>query len=548
MDRRRFLLGAGQAALLGGAGWYALHRARPAKVMPEVMFPGMREGHALRDHVALPPARGEQRCGVAILGSGVAGLTCAWALARAGRHDFVMLEGPETNGNAAGADLATPGDDNLQCPLGAHYLPLPSSESGHIRALLADMGLLQSGQYSDAPWYDEAALAHGPRERLLRNGRWESDLLSSHGVPPHEMAQQRRFFALIDQLRHQRGRDGRRLFALPRTLSSQDAEWRALDHETFAAWLDRHGYQAPSLRGYLDYCCRDDYGAGSTVVSAWAGLHYFAGRDGRAANAGSDAVLTWPGGLSALMQRMRAKIDARLGHDRWRLPGTAARLHERRDGVDVDYLRVDTPSPTALRLRAGQVVSAMPLHVLARVWPGLREAGYDPTTQATPHAAWLVSNFLMEGYPREQPGEPLAWDNVVHGGRGLGYVVSTHQLLRTAPAARTVFSAYQALDGLGPSQARAWLLRASPEELRAEAAADLLQAYGQELWRHARRLVITVRGHAMAIPVPGALDPAGLMALRALDGRVRIAHADLSGYSVFEEAAWWGVQAAEALA
>jgi len=29
---------------------------------------------------------------------------------------------------------------------------------------------------------------------------------------------------------------------------------------------------------------------------------------------------------------------------------------------------------------------------------------------------------------------------------------------------------------------------------------------------------------------------------------VRVAHADLSGYSVFEEAAWWGMRAAEALA
>jgi hypothetical protein len=28
---------------------------------------------------------------------------------------------------------------------------------------------------------------------------------------------------------------------------------------------------------------------------------------------------------------------------------------------------------------------------------------------------------------------------------------------------------------------------------------------------------------------------------------VRIAHADLSGYSIFEEAAWWGVRAAEGL-
>ena len=111
-----------------------------------------------------------------------------------------------------------------------------------------------------------------------------------------------------------------------------------------------------------------------------------------------------------------------------------------------------------------------------------------------------------------------------------------------------MFSAYQALDRLSPQQARTWLMRATPEELREEAAADLLQAYGDELWRRTKQLTITVRGHAMAVPTPGFLHNTGLDALRALDGRVRIAHADLSGYSIFEEAAWWGVRAAEGLA
>jgi len=57
-------------------------------------------------------------------------------------------------------------------------------------------------------------------------------------------------------------------------------------------------------------------------------------------------------------------------------------------------------------------------------------------------------------------------------------------------------------------------------------------------------LDITVRGHAMASPLRGFLDNPGLQALRAADRRILFAHSDLSGYSVFEEAAWWGYQAA----
>ena len=66
-------------------------------------------------------------------GSGVAGLSCAWKLAREGHADFVVVAGPEYAGNAAGGAL-----DGLDYPTGAHYLPLPSRESTHVREMLAD--------------------------------------------------------------------------------------------------------------------------------------------------------------------------------------------------------------------------------------------------------------------------------------------------------------------------------------------------------------------------------------------------------------------------
>jgi hypothetical protein len=52
----------------------------------------------------------------------------------------------------------------------------------------------------------------------------------------------------------------------------------------------------------------------------------------------------------------------------------------------------------------------------------------------------------------------------------------------------------------------------------------------------------------MAAPAPGFLTDARLLALRAADGALRFAHSDLSGYSVFEEALWWGVRAADGVA
>jgi hypothetical protein len=227
-------------------------------------------------------------------------------------------------------------------------------------------------------------------------------------------------------------------------------------------------------------------------------------------------------------------------------------MRAREQGGAVNVLVADgfgaagTSGPPAMRrLRADRVVCAMPLFVAAYVLPDLAAYGYDHTAHQSPHAPWLVSNFTLRGFPSELEGAPLAWDNVVYEGEGLGYVVSTHQLIRVAPPPRTVFTAYQAVSVKTPDEARRWLAQADAHMLRDQAAIDLLLAYrAGDFWRRAERLDITVRGHAMATPAPGYLSNPGLAALREVDGRVLFAHSDLSGYSVFEEASWWGVKAA----
>ncbi|WP_337241596.1 FAD/NAD(P)-binding protein, partial [Proteus faecis] len=83
----------------------------PATPRITVLRPGQREGHALREAATLPPPSGELRCGVAILGPGVAGLTAAWRLAREGRRDILLIDGPEPDGNAAGSLLG-----GIACP------------------------------------------------------------------------------------------------------------------------------------------------------------------------------------------------------------------------------------------------------------------------------------------------------------------------------------------------------------------------------------------------------------------------------------------------
>ncbi|MDB5756904.1 MAG: NAD(P)/FAD-dependent oxidoreductase [Burkholderia sp.] len=531
MNRRSFLLGATGAGLIAASTGAAYWRWRD--ITPGVRFPGRDAGHWLRNRQALPAASVTLDTDVVILGSGVAGLTAAWKLKREGHRRVLVIDGPQPYGNTAGGRFG-----DLAYPTGAHYLPLPSTECFHVREMLHDLGILQRNPAAARPVYDERFLVHKPQERLLIDGAWQEGLVPRHGVPDEHLEQHERFFSQMDMFRLARGSDGRRAFSVPSALSSNDAAFRALDELTFKDWLIRNDFRAPSLHWYLDYCCRDDYGTSYGDVSAWAGLHYFCSRTGEAENADPHAVLTWPDGLQSLTAALDAAADSR------RRSGTVASVKCTPQGVQAHCFELVDGRPRSFVVNARKAICAMPLFMAARVVDDIRLLDFDPYRDLASYAPWMVSNFLMEGFPDELPDAPLSWDNVVYGGRGLGYVLSTHQDIRVTPPQRTVFSSYVALAGQAPQQARKWMDTASAGELLDLASSDLRAAYGEQFFRHARHAEITLHAHAMASPQPGFTRNAGLHALQEADGAILFAHADLSGFSLFEEAAWWGYQAA----
>jgi putative NAD(P)-binding protein len=553
MDRRSFLLAAGAAgaaAASGGAFW------RWQEIPAEIRAPGRGLGHLLRGRPPLPPPRAEYRTDVVILGSGAAGLTAAWKLSREGYRNFVVVAGPEAHGN-----LASGAAGQGRFPTGAHYLPLPSRESTHVREMLAELKVIEHGAQDERPWFDERCLVHAPESRVLIDGVWHDGLLPPDAFGADTQAEHRRFFAYVEGLMQARGADGRRAFAIPLGAASTDPQWRALDTLNFAAWLAREGYRSAPLLAYLDYACRDDYGRGAAQVSAYAGLHYFASRAGQAANAERGAVLTWPEGLDALATRLRRaarlhRLDHTCpapaeGQDAGTKPalfdGLAVSLRESRAGVEALCLCECNGRLESYVVKARRAVCAMPLFAAAHIVESLGDYGFDPSIHLPEYAPWLVANFVLARFPAERAGAPLAWDNIVHGSPNLGYIVATHQDFRVGAPPRTVFTAYHALADMQPADARRWLEGARPDELLELAATDLRAAYGWRLAACSERVEITLRAHAMAIPTPGYLSNQGLQALRAADGRILFAHADLSGYSVFEEAAWWGYEAARRL-
>ena len=208
MQRRSFMLWAagGTAAAAAGIGSIAAY-LRWQEITPKVLYPGRSEGHylrtLLRERTALPAPSATITTDVAILGSGIAGLTAAWRLKKLGHQDFLMVDGPQPYGNAAGGHFG-----ELAYPTGGHYLPLPSPESTHVREILFDLGIIQRDPQAEKPYYDERYILHAPEERLLFNGLWQDGFIPTEGVPPAELAQHERFFAEVRRLRQARGNDG----------------------------------------------------------------------------------------------------------------------------------------------------------------------------------------------------------------------------------------------------------------------------------------------------------------------------------------------------
>ena len=491
-------------------------------------------GHRLRTGGLPEPTQTEQ-AEVVVVGGGVAGLSAAWWLRRAGVDGVRIVElESDVGGNAASGR-----NDVSAYPWGAHYVPLLTAEAVHAAALFTDLGIITGRDAAGLPVYDPFALCTDPRERLFRNGVWQEDLLPDEGVSEADRAQYDAFFAAMDAFRAARGADGRKAFAIPVDRSSSDERFRALDRISMADWMRARGWDSAPLLWYVDYGCRDDYGTAMADVSAWAGIHYYASRDGRAGDGVSpQTVLTWPDGNGHIIHRMKALVGPAL------CSALAWRVRATPDGVAVDVF--EPGREASRRIVARAAVLAVPRFVANRL------LGREPDGAGHPapsYAPWMVANVTVGRQPggRTFDGRKaeLCWDNVIFGSQSLGYVVATHQSLQQAPG-RTVLTYYWPLSDQPPEDARRAALGRTLPEWQAMVLAELLAVH-PELEGAVERIDVWLWGHGMIRPTPGTIWGPARAAACVHAPPVFFAHSDMSGISIFEEANERGVQAAEAL-
>jgi len=515
------------------AGLYASCRPRDpvSHIKGSIVGANSAVGHLMRNISALPVPSRTVSTDVLIIGGGISGLSAKRWLHKQGHTNVMLIEMDNHFGGNAHH-----GQNKVSAyPWGAHYIPVPDMRNTELLEFLTEINVITGYGKDGLPEYNEYYLCQDPEERLFINGLWQDGMVPEAGVPAAEKEQIGRFFKVVNDYKAATGTDGKDAFAIPLDNSSADDIYRSLDKISFRQYLKEQGYTSRYLLWYLEYGCKDDYGCSLDHTSAWAGIHYFASRKGKGANASSATVITWPQGNGFLMEHLKKQVEGTGIYS----SQLAYNIEEHSQGVKVKVY--DVACKESYIIDAKKVLTASPQfvnkHLLAGVAIGGKAAAYNDFN----YAPWVIANITVNNMP-QQRGLPLCWDNVIYGTASVGYVDANHQDL--SASTRRVITFYLPLVNEEPDIAR--------KKAQATTYQDWLHIITEEL-EYAQPGItqcfeaadIWVWGHGMIAPRPGFIwGDSRKNAGAPVNDKIFFAHSDLSGISIFEEAFYQGIKAA----
>ncbi|MFD2969294.1 FAD-dependent oxidoreductase [Sphingobacterium bambusae] len=482
-------------------------------------------GHRLRFPDFPKPSK-TLKTPILILGGGVSGLSAAYQLTNGGLHDFLLIDMEKKVGGNAKSDQ----NEFSKYPLGAHYLPVPNRSNTALIRFLEECEIIIGRDAKDNPIFDPEQLSFAPQVRLFLRNTWQEGLIPRYGLEEAETEEFSRFLKQMTNFQSQKGKDNKFVFDIPLAHASQQHELTSLDQYTMHDWMLKEGYRGEYLFNYVNYCCRDDYGLGAKHISAFAGIHYFAARKHDLID-DYDNVLTWQEGNARLTSHLTAKSKGKVLTEQ-----LAYKISIEDDRVEV--LVYDEISNSSSLITADFVISCCPQFVNQYLIPERSKLTKDFT-----YVPWVVATLVLNKFPFAD-GVPLAWDNVIHGAKGLGYVYAQQQSLAQF-SSPFVISYYHSMDDGDVKKSRAQLFEWTDEQWKQFILNDLSIAhYGiaeevqsMEIYRH---------GHGMICPVPGFLNSSSKQHLaEPIEEKIFFAHSDLSGISIFEEAFYQGINVAD---
>ncbi len=528
MHRRDFLQTAALSLSTVSLSSWVGCRQEPPAAYPfggTILGASVSTGHRLFEN-QLPKPNRSRKIAALIIGGGIAGLSAGWKLQKCGFKEFEILELESHVGGVAHS-----GRNRVSAyPWGAHYLPLPTQESKAVRELLEELEVITGYTSAGIPIYKDTFLCFSPPERLYIHGKWQEGFLPLIGATQKDLDQYEKFKEIVEKFKGRRGKDGRKFFAIPMEMSSRDLV--ELDRISLHNFLVQQGLDSRPLHWYANYGCRDDFGSDYREVSAWAGLHYFCSRDGMGEGAEESAVLTWPEGNGWLVSQLESRVRKNIIRNAlvYQLENQSGRVV-----VSVYYPQEN---------RSEQIVAEDVIYAAPRGFSRfLVDEKNNSFLKEFQYAPWMVANLTLQSFPIDRAGFPICWDNVIYDSPTLGYVVANHQSLRTH-LDETVLTFYHALAQGPPEEQRRRLLSTDWKTWVDFILKDLSRPH-PEIGSLITHIDIYRWGHAMVRPRTGFLWGEARRRGSEPLGNIQFAHSDLSGFSLFEEAQYRGLLAAE---
>ncbi len=488
-----------------------------------------------------------------VLGGGISGLSSIYHLEKNTREKnksgnylpakYLLLEAQnDIGGNSQSGSFKNGENEISKYPYGAHYLPIPSTELSELNNFLLKSNISYFDPELNQTLYNPEYLIHSPETKLLYLGRWHDGLIPFESLNQEELLEIAKFNEIIHKFRIRVGSDNKNAFSIPISNSSRDEDLLELDKISFKDFLESQQLNSKFLHWFVNYATKDDYGCEYNETSAWAGIHYFASRpqdESSSTNKHQPDLLTWPEGNGFLVKKFKEQINSEV-----RCNCLILQVAPTDDGNYLVYY-LDRGKNKIIALKTKSIISSLPHFINKRIFSSsLFSNNKSLPNLETDYTPWLVANLNIETLPAKYKNIP--WDSISFYSDSLGFVRADHQNL-TPKNTGAVLSYYLPYSKNKSNQIRHDLSETSLEKLGDTVIKELSKFY-PGLENEVSQIDFWIWGHAMNKPKPGNMRQAVLNDVNSVSNSLYLAHTDYSGISVFEEAFYQGVRAAEQIA
>lgn len=308
---------------------------------------------------------------VVVVGGGAAGLSAAYKLRDL--NTLILEQDAKFGGNCKGERI-----EGKPYSIGAVYFA-GLSDDGEVMKLIRELGLMD--QLRNEPANETTVFS---KNQFCR-GFWEGS------TDPLARSQ---FDRIVEALREW-GEDESKseLLNLRKVQSSPAAQ--AMDRMTFKNWLDQNlGQVHPHLLEYFQLYCWSSFLCSIEEISALQALGFIVPE--------LKGITTFPGGLSALTNRLHEELHASLGPERVRAGSVVLEVRQEGDWVFVTF---EDPTGGLRKVKARGVVVASPKFVAKHFVQGIPKEQKEAMNRIT-YRSYLVGNIFLDR-PIEAPSFEL---------------------------------------------------------------------------------------------------------------------------------------------